>query len=232
MMQVGRGRAQQALGVRAQRAAMPALRHDDRVPRPGRRQPQHLLVPGVPAMTRADHLPPLKRVGHKGADLIAPGNTIESFQAALDHGVHMIEFDILPAADGRLVLAHDPVDAASRECVTLEEGLEHFAGDGIRRRRARRGPEGARLRARGRGGAGGVRPRRALAGHLDLHGDHGHARPAWRARTATRMVGPARPARLHEVEARARRVRRAPRRTAASCRSSLRGCCGPAGSRP
>jgi glycerophosphoryl diester phosphodiesterase len=80
-------------------------------------------------MTRADHLPPLKRVGHKGADLIAPGNTIESFQAALDHGVHMIEFDILPAADGRLVLAHDPVDAASRECVTLEEGLEHFAGE-------------------------------------------------------------------------------------------------------
>jgi glycerophosphoryl diester phosphodiesterase len=79
-------------------------------------------------MSRAPHLPPLKRVGHKGADLIAPGNTLESFQAALDNGVHMIEFDVLPTADGRLVLAHDPVDAASRECVTLEEGLEHFAG--------------------------------------------------------------------------------------------------------
>jgi glycerophosphoryl diester phosphodiesterase len=80
-------------------------------------------------MSRADHLPPVKRVGHKGADLIAPGNTLESFQAALDMGVHMIEFDILPASDGRLVLAHDPADAASRECVTLEDGLDHFAGD-------------------------------------------------------------------------------------------------------
>ena len=78
---------------------------------------------------RAPHLPPLKRVGHKGADLIAPGNTLESFQAALDNGVHMIEFDILPTSDGRLVLAHDPGDAASRECVELEEGLEHFASD-------------------------------------------------------------------------------------------------------
>jgi glycerophosphoryl diester phosphodiesterase len=80
-------------------------------------------------MSRADHLPPIKRVGHKGADLIAPGNTLASFEAALDMGVNMIEFDILPAADGRLVLAHDPVDAASRECVTLEDGLDHFAGE-------------------------------------------------------------------------------------------------------
>jgi glycerophosphoryl diester phosphodiesterase len=79
-------------------------------------------------MSRADHLPPVKRVGHKGADLIAPGNTLASFEAALDMGVHMIEFDILPAADGRLVLAHDPGDAAGRECVTLEDGLDHFAG--------------------------------------------------------------------------------------------------------
>ena len=78
---------------------------------------------------RAPHLPPLKRVGHKGADLIAPGNTLESFQAALDNGVHMIEFDVLPATDGRLVLAHDPRDAASREPVTLDEGLGHFAGE-------------------------------------------------------------------------------------------------------
>jgi glycerophosphoryl diester phosphodiesterase len=80
-------------------------------------------------MTRADHLPPVKRVGHKGADLIAPGNTLESFQAALEMRVHMIEFDVLPTSDGRLVLAHDPVDAASREAITLEEGLDHFASD-------------------------------------------------------------------------------------------------------
>jgi glycerophosphoryl diester phosphodiesterase len=80
-------------------------------------------------MTRADHLPPLKRVGHKGADLIAPGNTFESFQAALDHRVDMIEFDVLQVRDGRLVLAHDYEDAAERTPPTLEEGLDHFAAD-------------------------------------------------------------------------------------------------------
>ncbi len=80
-------------------------------------------------MRRADHLPPVKRVGHKGADLIAPGNTFESFEAALEMGVHMIEFDVLPTSDGRLVLAHDPTDAATREPVSLEEGLDHFASD-------------------------------------------------------------------------------------------------------
>jgi glycerophosphoryl diester phosphodiesterase len=60
---------------------------------------------------------------------VAPGNTIESFDAALEHGVDMIEFDVLRTADGRLVLAHDGEDAASREPLTLEEGLNHFAGD-------------------------------------------------------------------------------------------------------
>jgi glycerophosphoryl diester phosphodiesterase len=73
-------------------------------------------------------VPGLIRVGHKGADHVAPGNTIESFQAALEHGVDMIEFDVLRARDGRLVLAHDLEDAATRECLTLEQGLDHFAG--------------------------------------------------------------------------------------------------------
>ncbi len=50
-------------------------------------QPNDLLVPGMSA---------LRRVGHKGADLIAPGNTRESFDAALEAGVDMIEFDVLP----------------------------------------------------------------------------------------------------------------------------------------
>jgi glycerophosphoryl diester phosphodiesterase len=71
----------------------------------------------------------VKRVGHKGADLIAPGNTFESFAAALSHGVDMIEFDILRLEDGRLVLAHDYHDAVKRQPLTLEEGLDHFAGD-------------------------------------------------------------------------------------------------------
>lgn len=78
-------------------------------------------------------LPALRRVGHKGADLIAPGNTRESFDAALRAGVDMIEFDVLPertdgTRTGRLILAHDHEDAAGREPLTLEEGLAHLAG--------------------------------------------------------------------------------------------------------
>ncbi len=72
---------------------------------------------------------PLIRVGHKGADHVAPGNTSASFEAALEHGVDMIEFDVLPMRDGRLVLAHDYEDATDREPLTLEEGLDHFAGE-------------------------------------------------------------------------------------------------------
>jgi glycerophosphoryl diester phosphodiesterase len=74
-----------------------------------------------------------RRVGHKGADLIAPGNTAASFDAALAAGVDMIEFDVLPEdhrapGTSRLLLAHDyghPVDAAP----TLEEGLDHLRGE-------------------------------------------------------------------------------------------------------
>lgn len=78
----------------------------------------------------------LRRVGHKGADLIEPGNTRESFDAALAHGVDMIEFDVLPAlgangrpdtALGELLLAHDYEDARSRTPLTLQEGLAHLA---------------------------------------------------------------------------------------------------------
>ena len=71
----------------------------------------------------------LIRVGHKGADHVAPGNTTASFEAALEHDVDMIEFDVLPMRDGRLVLAHDYEDATTREPLSLDEGLDHFAGE-------------------------------------------------------------------------------------------------------
>jgi len=74
-------------------------------------------------------MPGLIRVGHKGADHVAPGNTAESFEAALALGVDMIEFDVMPLRDGTLVLAHDPDDAAGRTPMTLEEGLDHFAAE-------------------------------------------------------------------------------------------------------
>jgi glycerophosphoryl diester phosphodiesterase len=72
----------------------------------------------------------MRRVGHKGADLIAPGNTFASFDAAAAAGVDMIEFDVLPEpGTGRLVLAHDYADAAGRAPHTLEEGLAYLDGE-------------------------------------------------------------------------------------------------------
>lgn len=78
---------------------------------------------------------PLRRVGHKGAHLIAPGNTVGSFDAALAAGVDMIEFDVLPGRwqdpDSGLFLAHDYEDLGGRERVTLAEGLDHLAAAGF-----------------------------------------------------------------------------------------------------
>jgi glycerophosphoryl diester phosphodiesterase len=90
------------------------------------RQPRDVLVPRVPA---------LRRVGHKGADLIAPGNTRASFDAALAAGVDMIEFDVLPARrppedDTPLVLAHD-YEHGLADAMTLDEGLAHLASEGF-----------------------------------------------------------------------------------------------------
>jgi glycerophosphoryl diester phosphodiesterase len=63
-----------------------------------------------------------------GAPLIAPGNTCESFDAALESGVNMIEFDVLPdRATDRLLLAHSYHDVAGRKALTLEAGLRHLA---------------------------------------------------------------------------------------------------------
>ena len=67
-----------------------------------------------------------RRVGHKGADAITEGNTIESFEAAVRCGVDMIEIDVLRDREGRLVIAHDPNDAASRRVLELTEALDAF----------------------------------------------------------------------------------------------------------
>jgi glycerophosphoryl diester phosphodiesterase len=76
--------------------------------------------------------PAPRRVGHKGADLIEPGNTLASFDAALRHGVDMIELDVLPErveGSGALLVAHDYEDARSREPLRFEQALEHLAGE-------------------------------------------------------------------------------------------------------
>jgi glycerophosphoryl diester phosphodiesterase len=68
----------------------------------------------------------VKRVGHKGAGQLAPGNTVASFAAALEAGVDVIEFDVLRHR-GRLLLAHSGLDARRRRCLTLAEGLAALA---------------------------------------------------------------------------------------------------------
>jgi glycerophosphoryl diester phosphodiesterase len=67
-----------------------------------------------------------RRVGHKGADAIFPGNTPESFDAAVENGVDMIEFDVLREREGRLIVAHDHEDAARRRPMELSEALDLF----------------------------------------------------------------------------------------------------------
>jgi glycerophosphoryl diester phosphodiesterase len=72
----------------------------------------------------------VRRVGHKGADHIVPGNTLASFEAALAAGVDMIEFDVLserPDGTGQLLLAHDYGDLAHRSAITLRQALTHFS---------------------------------------------------------------------------------------------------------
>jgi glycerophosphoryl diester phosphodiesterase len=73
-----------------------------------------------------------RRVGHKGADLLAAGNTFESFKAAVSAGVEMIEFDVLSEqrdGSGRLLLAHDYEDMHARTPLSFEQALEHLAGE-------------------------------------------------------------------------------------------------------
>ena len=76
----------------------------------------------------------MRLVGHKGADLIAPGNTLESFRAAVAAGVDTIELDVIWLRDGHLppaqraplMVAHDWEAQASRPPLPLTEALDAF----------------------------------------------------------------------------------------------------------
>jgi glycerophosphoryl diester phosphodiesterase len=76
----------------------------------------------------------LRLVGHKGADSIVPGNTVESFRAAVEAGVDTIEMDVLWLPDAHLppeqrhplVIAHDWEDAERRAPLKLTEALDAF----------------------------------------------------------------------------------------------------------
>jgi glycerophosphoryl diester phosphodiesterase len=71
-------------------------------------------------------IPAYRRIGHKGADAIVTGNTADSFDAAVEHGVDMVEIDVLRAKEGKLIVAHDYHDALVRKPLDLAEALDLF----------------------------------------------------------------------------------------------------------
>ena len=81
---------------------------------------------GREAKPRQDEGHPYRRIGHKGADAITPGNTIDSFIAAVEQGVDMVEIDVLRDREGRLVIAHDHHDALTRRPLDLTDALDAF----------------------------------------------------------------------------------------------------------
>jgi glycerophosphoryl diester phosphodiesterase len=62
------------------------------------------------------------RVGHRGASALAPENTIEALELAVELGCDMLEFDVLTRRDGKLVLAHE-LRRATAEAPTLDDAL-------------------------------------------------------------------------------------------------------------
>lgn len=77
-----------------------------------------------------------RRVGHKGAAALVTGNTVASFERAVELGCDTVEFDVLWLRDGKpsrsaserspLVIAHDWEDADTRPPLTLEAALDAF----------------------------------------------------------------------------------------------------------
>jgi glycerophosphoryl diester phosphodiesterase len=67
-----------------------------------------------------------QRIGHGGASALAPANTLASFDAALEIGVDMVEFDVR-AWGGKLVLAHTILDARQDRNLTLDRALGHLS---------------------------------------------------------------------------------------------------------
>ena len=67
-----------------------------------------------------------ERIGHGGASALAPANSLESFEAALEIGVDVVEFDVR-AWRGELVLAHTILDARREGNLTLSQALDHLS---------------------------------------------------------------------------------------------------------
>ena len=132
--------------LRQGRAAVPALRRDDPRARAVGRQPADLLVPGVSGVT-------VRRVGHKGADHIAPGNTLASFDAALAAQRRHDRVRRPPRGPGRPrgepAAARPRLRAPGRARAHPRAGPRAPRRGRVPARRARRGPQAARLRGAG-----------------------------------------------------------------------------------
>jgi glycerophosphoryl diester phosphodiesterase len=68
-----------------------------------------------------------QRIGHGGASALARANTLASFDAALEVGIDMVEFDVR-AWDGELVLAHTVIQARRGGNLGLNQALAHLRG--------------------------------------------------------------------------------------------------------
>lgn len=61
-------------------------------------------------------------IGHRGARVEAPENTLLAFRKAIDAGADMIECDVQRTADNRLVIMHDPyIDRMTNMTGTVTE---------------------------------------------------------------------------------------------------------------
>lgn len=69
------------------------------------------------------------RIGHRGAAALAPENSLAAIEVAAEHGIDVVELDVLRGADGGLVLAHGP--AIPPSAPSLDDGLTLAARLGL-----------------------------------------------------------------------------------------------------
>jgi glycerophosphoryl diester phosphodiesterase len=73
---------------------------------------------------------PVLRIGHRGAAALAAENTLLALRAAVELAVDLVEFDVVRARDGGLVLAHS-ADHLPAGGPTLDDALDYLAGAGV-----------------------------------------------------------------------------------------------------
>lgn len=69
-------------------------------------------------------------IGHRGAAELAPENTIEAFQAGIEAGADILEFDVQRTRDGELLIVHDTTLFRTHKKLTIVRWSTH---DSIKR---------------------------------------------------------------------------------------------------